>query len=75
MGYVHIRTLFYSKTSMAAQCNGKNSYSKNGAERAKAWVGKGRDKAMRIYKCNKCFMYHLTKRDAPREARPEKDYD
>ncbi len=60
---------------MMEKCGGKNSYSKNGAEKAKAWVGRGRDKAMRIYHCPMCHNYHLTKRDAPREARPEKDYE
>lgn len=45
-------------------CDGKNKYSKNEAERMKGIVGRGRDKAMRVYECPKCRYWHLTKKDS-----------
>lgn len=48
-------------TSGKPQCEGKNKYSKNEAERTKALVGKARNKSVRIYQCPKCYAWHLTK--------------
>lgn len=44
------------------QCDGKNMYSKAEAQRAKRFVGRRRDKDMRVYMCEKCNHYHLTKK-------------
>lgn len=44
------------------QCDGKNRYSKAEALRAKRFVGTRRHKDMRIYRCEKCQDYHLTKK-------------
>lgn len=44
------------------QCGGKNRYSKAEATRAKKFVGLRRHKDMRIYLCEKCHGYHLTKK-------------
>lgn len=43
-------------------CHGKNKYSKNEAQRMKGIIGRGRDKAMRIYECEECGKWHLTKK-------------
>lgn len=56
-------------------CHGKNCYTKNAVKKTKEWVGRRRGKAMRVYECPDCHYWHITKRDAPRELRPEKDYD
>jgi len=45
------------------QCNGKNRYSKAEAMRAKKFVGDRRHKDMRVYLCDKCHDYHLTKKN------------
>lgn len=44
------------------QCHGKNMYSKAQAHRAKKFVGLRRHKDMRIYLCDLCHHYHLTKK-------------
>lgn len=44
-------------------CEGKHKYSKNEAERMKERVGQDKDKSMRIYECNKCHYWHLTKKN------------
>ena len=44
------------------QCNGKNRCTKREAIRAKKFVGRARDKDMRVYKCPDCYGWHITKR-------------
>lgn len=41
-------------------CGGKKKYSKDKAHEVRGWVGRKRDKDMRIYKCPKCHMWHIT---------------
>lgn len=43
-------------------CNGKQTYSKNEAESLVRRVGRHINKGMRIYKCDTCYGYHLTKK-------------
>lgn len=45
------------------QCNGKSCHSKSEANRAKQRVGTGRGKDVRIYFCQECHFYHLTKKE------------
>jgi len=40
-------------------CN-KQSYSKSGAEAMKNKIYFYRNKRLRVYKCDRCFKYHLT---------------
>lgn len=44
------------------QCNGKSCYTHNQALRQKKMVGRNRDKDVRIYFCEYCHFYHLTKK-------------
>lgn len=55
------------------QCNGKSCYTKNQAHRAKKIVGKHRDKDMRIYLCDECHFYHLTKKHNEHKFRFDED--
>lgn len=41
-------------------CNGKQCYSHGEAERVRKARRKGTGKRLRIYKCDKCFFFHLT---------------
>jgi hypothetical protein len=50
------------KPSPYPQCNGKNRYTRHGAEQAKVRVGIRRGKDMRIYECPLCRGWHLTKK-------------
>ncbi len=47
------------------QCDGKNIYSKHEAEHTKAIVGQARGKDVRVYQCDKCYGYHITKQKKP----------
>lgn len=42
---------------------GKNVYSHNQVERMRIALGRGRGKDLRAYECNKCFGWHLTKKN------------
>jgi hypothetical protein len=44
------------------KCDGKNRYSKHQAHQMKVTIGRGRDKDMRVYLCDRCHRYHLTKK-------------
>jgi hypothetical protein len=44
------------------QCGGKNIYSKREAHKMKEFIGRTRDKGMRIYECHECNGYHITKK-------------
>lgn len=50
-------------TPSQPECNGKNRYTHKEAMRAKKYVGKRRDKDMRIYECDICYGWHITKRN------------
>lgn len=49
-------------TPSQPECHGKKRYTKNEVYRARKYVGKARDKDMRIYECPDCFGYHITKK-------------
>lgn len=42
------------------QCDGKNCYPKNTAEKVRLATMKARSRKIRIYECDKCFYWHLT---------------
>lgn len=43
-------------------CNGKVKYSKHEAGKAIFMTGKFKGKDMRMYQCDECHQYHLTKK-------------
>lgn len=45
------------------ECNGKQRYTKNEAYRTRKYIGKARNKDMRVYFCPDCFGYHITKKN------------
>jgi hypothetical protein len=61
-----------AKPDLASSCIGKKRY--NGpehAERVATHVLRVRGTALRVYLCEACAGYHLTKRDAPRPPEPK----
>lgn len=42
------------------QCDGKNCYGKEAAERVRIATMRRQNRRMRTYQCSECYMYHLT---------------
>lgn len=50
-------------TPSQPECNGKKRYTKNEAHRARKVVGQIRAKDMRVYQCDICYGWHITKKN------------